>query len=98
MRRDDVPIEKFRNLDDMRKALFQEGRGDGLTARIARLWRRSSKLSPRVYPRGVFRFRTLEEAQQARARVLEENVRRLHESRLAEGKVRAVPSSARPRR
>jgi hypothetical protein len=31
----------------------------------ARYWR----ISPRVYPRGVFKFRTIEDAQIARARV-----------------------------
>jgi hypothetical protein len=39
----------------------------------ARYW----KIAPRVYPRGVMRFKTLDEAREARAKVAKENVRRL---------------------
>jgi hypothetical protein len=41
----------------------------------ARYW----TIAPRVYPRGVFRFRSIGEAQAARDRVTERNVNRLRE-------------------
>ena len=44
--------------------------------RFARHCARYFALAPRAYPRGVFRFRSLEEAQAARAKIMNENVRR----------------------
>jgi hypothetical protein len=42
---------------------------DACLDRIRKLWARSALLAPRIYPRGVFRFRSLEEAQAARERI-----------------------------
>ena len=75
-----MPVQKFRNLDDMRRALWREGMDSPVEVfleRAAALWARTAKISPRVYPRGVFKFRSLEEAQAARERVTAENVERL---------------------
>jgi hypothetical protein len=47
---------------------------DRFARHCARYWR----IAPRVYPRGVFRFRTVEEAQDARQRVANESAARLH--------------------
>ena len=49
--------------------------------RIAALWARASAWSGMVYPRGVFKFRTIEEAQAARERVTQENVDRIRRER-----------------
>jgi len=46
---------------------------DRFARQCARYW----KLAPRVYPKGVFRFRALAEAQAARERVTDDNVARL---------------------
>jgi hypothetical protein len=73
-----LPIQKFRSVADMPRPL-----GEGITdnaelrRRIAALWARAARISPRVYPRGVFKFRSLEEANQARERVTTENIARL---------------------
>lgn len=46
--------------------------GDGFD-RFVRHCERYWAMAPRVYPRGVFRFRSLEEAQEARRRISEAN-------------------------
>ena len=64
-----MPVEKFRSLEEMRRALWRmpSGSREELVRRIDRLWRRASALAPsRNRPRGVFRFRDIEEAQSAR--------------------------------
>jgi hypothetical protein len=48
--------------------------GDGFE-RFARHCARYFQLAPPSYPRGVFRFRTIEEAQDARAEVARARVR-----------------------
>jgi hypothetical protein len=66
-------VQKFRSLDDMARAAVMAAPGDGFE-RFARHCARYLAIAPRSYPRGVFRFRTIEEAQAARARVTADSV------------------------
>lgn len=62
-----MPVQKFRSIAEMSAAPILTGSEDGFDRFLrhcARYWR----LAPRRYPRGVFKFRTLEEAQSARRR------------------------------
>lgn len=67
-----MPVEKFRSGEEMNAAPIRVAPGDGFE-RFVRLCRRYWLIFPRRYPRGVFRFRTIEEAQEARDRVAREN-------------------------
>ena len=66
-------VQKFRSLDDMARAAVMSRPGDGFE-RFARQCARYLAIVPRKYPRGVFRFRSIEEAQAARARVTANSV------------------------
>ena len=60
-------VQKFRSIHEMNEADATAGDDEGFDRFLrhgARWWR----LAPRVYPRGVFRFRSIEEAQRARER------------------------------
>jgi hypothetical protein len=57
--------------------------GDGFE-RFARHCARYWAIAPHTYPRGVFRFRTLADAQAARQRVTDESVARLRATRQAD--------------
>lgn len=62
-----MPVQKFRSITEMSDAPVLTRPEDGFERFLrhcARYWR----LAPRRYPRGVFKFRTLEEAQLARQR------------------------------
>jgi hypothetical protein len=76
-----MPVQKFRSIEDMPPVPWCETLDEKCLRRIASLWSRFSLLSPRIYPRGVFKFRTLEEAQEARERVTQENIDRLRRER-----------------
>lgn len=81
-----MAVERFRTAEEMAAAPVIVPPGDGFerfTRHCARYW----GIAPRTYPRGVFRFRTLAEAQAARERVTDENIARL----------RALTSPVRPR-
>jgi hypothetical protein len=58
-------VEKFRSGEAMNAAppIPGETDFDRFLRHCARFW----ALAPRTYPRGVFKFRTIEEAQQARS-------------------------------
>ena len=70
-------VQKFRSPEDMARATVLVLPGDGFE-RFARHCARYFAIAPREYPRGVFRFRTLEEAQVARDRVTADNLRAHH--------------------
>lgn len=68
-------VQKFRSVEDMARATVIVPPGEGFE-RFARHCARYFALAPRVYPRGVFRFRTIEEAQAARDRITAESAAR----------------------
>ena len=70
-----MPLQKFRSAEDMNAAAVLKRPGEGFD-RFARQCARYWTIAPRVYPRGVFRFRSLEEAQEARRRITDGNAAR----------------------
>jgi hypothetical protein len=58
-------VQKFRSIEEMARAPVLVRAEDGFE-RFLRHCARMLRLTPRRYPRGVFRFRTIEEAQEAR--------------------------------
>jgi len=57
-----VRVQKFRSVEEMNRApapRFQEPDFERFLRHCARYW----AVAPRVYPRGVFKFRTISEAQ-----------------------------------
>lgn len=76
-----MPFQKFRSVEDMPPVPPCETVDEDCLRRIRSLWARTSAWSGMVYPRGVFKFRSIEEAQAARERVTQENVDRLRRER-----------------
>ena len=72
-------VQKFRSIEEMNAAPPARPDGDGFE-RFVRHCARYWKIAPRVYPRGVFKFRSIEEAQRARDAVTADNVRRIQRS------------------
>ena len=57
-------VQKFRSIEEMNAAGLLDAR-DGDFERFLRHCARYWRLAPRVYPRGVFRFRSIDEAEAA---------------------------------
>jgi hypothetical protein len=60
-----MPVQKFRSIEEMNKAAPLETRApdfEQFLRHCARYW----AIAPKNYPRGVFKFRSVEEAQRAR--------------------------------
>ncbi len=66
-----MPVEKYRSAEEMNAAPIRTVVTNPFD-RFVRHCARIARLCPRHYPRGVFKFRTLEEAQAARERVARE--------------------------
>ena len=65
--RTSVPVRKYRSAEEMHATRPAEGAASDFD-RFLRHCARFRLMSPRTYPRGVFRFRDLSEAQAARVR------------------------------
>lgn len=76
-----MPIQKFRDVDDARRALWARSGQPDLVSRIKRLWEFSTRLTPRQIPRGVRQFRSIEEANQERDQWVIRRVRALRAKR-----------------
>ncbi len=63
-----MAVQKFRSAEEMNAAPVLAPGGSAFD-RFVRHCARYRAISPRTYPRGVFRFRSIEEAQAARERV-----------------------------
>ncbi len=74
-----MTVQRFRTIEEMAQAPVVVPSGDGFE-RFARHCARYWVIAPRTYPRGVFRFRSIAEAQEARERVADENAARLRRS------------------
>ena len=74
-----MPLQRFLSAEDMNAAPVLARAGQGFD-RFARHCERYWKMAPRIYPRGVFRFRSLEEAQEARREISERNAARMRRS------------------
>jgi len=61
----DMRVQKFRSIEEMNKARVLESRRPDFE-RFLRHCTRCWAISPKQYPRGVFKFRNIEEAQKAR--------------------------------
>ena len=64
-----MPVQKFRLIEEMNKAPVPESHRldfEGFLRLCARYW----AIAPKRYPRGVFKFRSIEEAQKARDTII----------------------------
>jgi hypothetical protein len=76
-----MPIQRFRDFDEPRQALWVERDDPQLGERIRRLWEFSRRLVPERFMTGVARYRTLEEAGLDRDARIAERVARMRRAR-----------------
>lgn len=61
-----MPVTKFKDFDDARRALWADSNHPRLAQRIRRLWEFSRRLSPSTAPKGVQYFPSIEAANRER--------------------------------
>jgi len=57
-----MPVRKFRSFEEAREALWGDPDDPAYRRQLAWLWALSSRLARFRYPRGVYRYATIEEA------------------------------------
>lgn len=68
-----MPVRKFRNLQAMEDALWREPGDPALWAAIAGVWEFAERTCPKSFPSGVYKHRSIEDAQQLRDKWEEAN-------------------------
>ena len=62
-----MPVYRYRNFEEARRALWTRSDAPDLADRIRRLWLFSARICPRRHLPGVTKFRSIEEANRDRA-------------------------------
>lgn len=78
-----MPIHRFRDLDEARRALWTTSDDPALADRIRRLWRFVGRLARPSASHGLHRFRTIDEANAEREHRVTERVQALLAERAA---------------
>ncbi|UCH97303.1 MAG: hypothetical protein JSV88_10745 [Candidatus Aminicenantes bacterium] len=64
-----MPIQKFKTFEEAEKALITYYPDEAYYKRVAQLWDFANKLNPISWPRGIFKFKTIEEANKHREEI-----------------------------
>ncbi len=67
-----MPVQKFRSLKEAEQALWCDIPDDAHLDRLERWWSIVDQFSPRSFPTGVRKYRSLEEADRDREKWLQE--------------------------
>lgn len=76
-----MPVRKFRSVEEMPGNVRYEPGSPELFRAIRALWEFSARVFPRHFPPGVYKHRSIEDAQRQREIWREADFRRLWESR-----------------
>jgi hypothetical protein len=74
-----MPVQKFKTFEDAEKALLNAHPDDAYFARVAELWNFADQLNRISYPRGIFKFKTIEEANKHREQLELAHIRKKQE-------------------
>jgi hypothetical protein len=66
MEKNIMPVYKYKTFEQADKALWNFNPDEEYYKQVAELWRFANKLSPITYPKGIFKFRSIEEANKQR--------------------------------
>ena len=69
-----MPVQKFRNPEEAERALWCDEPDEAYLERLGRWWKTARALNPRKFPSGVFKYRSIEEANADRERWLDEHI------------------------
>ena len=78
-----MPVRKFRSLQEMEDSLWRPN-NDSLWQAIARVWNFAERVSQNRFPPGIYKHRSIEEAQQLRDDWEEANFRAFWERKKTE--------------
>ncbi|MCP4153102.1 MAG: hypothetical protein GY757_35550 [bacterium] len=64
-----MPVQKFKTFEEAEKALVINEPNEAYFKRVAQLFAFADKLNPIKWPKGIFKFKTIEEANRHREEI-----------------------------
>lgn len=64
-----MPVYKYKTFEEAERALWNFSPNGEYYHRVSELWNFANQLNPIVYPSGVFKFKTLEDANRHRENI-----------------------------
>jgi len=61
-----MPVYKYKTLEEAERALWNFHPNEAYFNQVAELWKFANQLCPITYPKGIFKYRSIEEANQQR--------------------------------
>ena len=77
-----MPIYKYKTFEEAERALWNFNPDERYYDRVAELWEFANELNPIQYPRGIFKFKTFEEANKHRLEIEIAHARKVQEKRI----------------
>jgi hypothetical protein len=84
-----VPIFKYKTFEDAEKALWNLAPDEQYFERVATLWEFANQINPISIPKGIYKFKTIKEANQHR-----EEIEMAHVKKLLSAKTKVNESKA----
>jgi hypothetical protein len=78
-----MPVRKFRDVSEMEDTLWYERSDPALSRAIAGVWDFAARICPLQFPRGVHKYRSIEDANADRERWEEANFRAFQDRKRA---------------
>jgi hypothetical protein len=76
-----MPVFKYKTFEEAERALWNFKPDENYFKRVAELWDFANQLNPIRYPRGIFKFKTIEEANRHREEIELEHARQIQQMR-----------------
>ncbi|MFQ5631749.1 MAG: hypothetical protein ACE5I1_23500 [bacterium] len=76
-----MPVFKYKTFEEAERALWNFHPDEAYFKQVKELWNFANKINPITYPKGIFKFRSLEEANKHREEIELEHARRLRAGR-----------------
>lgn len=61
-----MPVYKYKTFEEAERALWNFNPDEAYHDKVAQLWEFANRLCPITYPKGIFKYRSIEEANQQR--------------------------------
>ncbi len=76
-----MSVFKYKTFEEAERALWNFKPDENYFKRVAELWDFANQLNPICYPRGIFKFKTIEEANRHREEIELAHAREIQEKR-----------------
>ena len=76
-----MPVYKYKTFEEADRALWNFHPDEAYFKKVADLWNFAGKLLPISYPKGIFKFRSMEEANKHRDQLELEHARMIQDNR-----------------